>query len=140
MSGDNKDEAELVCLTASEIRPTLDDFSFCEDIESETLWIEETLTNILTQKARLIRLCARSKHWRNDSIDAKHKAVSQANRRQNESGDADHLRTARNAMKTEICKPKCEMWQNFLINTQRDGIWRALDIAKPAMNMAPPAL
>jgi hypothetical protein len=36
MSEDDKDEAELLWLTASETRPTLDDFSFCEDIESET--------------------------------------------------------------------------------------------------------
>jgi hypothetical protein len=37
MREDNKDEAELVWLTASETRPTLDDFSFCEDIEPDTL-------------------------------------------------------------------------------------------------------
>jgi hypothetical protein len=30
MSEDDKDEAELLWLTASETRPTLDDFSFCE--------------------------------------------------------------------------------------------------------------
>jgi hypothetical protein len=35
MREDDKDEAELLLLTASETRPTLDDFSFCEDIESE---------------------------------------------------------------------------------------------------------
>jgi hypothetical protein len=37
MSEDDKDEAELGWLTASEIRLTSDDFSFCEDIESGTL-------------------------------------------------------------------------------------------------------
>jgi hypothetical protein len=51
MSEDDKDEAELLWLTASETRPTLDYFSFCEDIDSETLWIEETFTKILNQKA-----------------------------------------------------------------------------------------
>jgi hypothetical protein len=55
MSEDNKDEAELLWLTASESRPTLDDISFCENIGSETLWIEETITNILNQKDRWIR-------------------------------------------------------------------------------------
>jgi hypothetical protein len=59
MSEDDKDKPELLWLTASETRPTLDDFSFCEDIASDTLWIEETLMNILNQKARRIRLCAR---------------------------------------------------------------------------------
>jgi hypothetical protein len=87
----------------------LDDFSFCEDIESETLWIEVALTYILIQKARLIRLCARSKPWWNDTIDAKRNAVSQAKRRQYESGSADRLRAARKAMKSEIRKPKREM-------------------------------
>jgi hypothetical protein len=122
MSEDDKDEAELLWLIASETRPTLDDFNFCEDIESETLWIEETLTNILNQKARWIRLCARSKCWWNDTIDAKRKAVSQAKRRQHESGGADRLRAARKAMKTEIRKAKREMWQNFLSNAQRDDV------------------
>jgi hypothetical protein len=122
MSEDDKDEAELLWLTASETRPTLDDFSFCEDIESETLWIEETLTNILNQKARRIRLCARSKRWWNDTFDAKRKAVSQAKRRQHVSGGADRLRAARKAMKTEIRKAKREMWQNFLSNAQRDDV------------------
>jgi hypothetical protein len=50
MSEDDKDKAELLWLTASETRPTFDDFNFCEDVESETLWIEETLTNILNTK------------------------------------------------------------------------------------------
>jgi hypothetical protein len=63
MRKDDNDEADLLWLMASETRPTLDDFSFCEDIESETLWIEETLTNILNQKGRRIRLYARSKRW-----------------------------------------------------------------------------
>jgi hypothetical protein len=76
MREDDKDEAEHLWLPASETRPTLDDFSFCKDIESETLSIEETLTNILNQKGLLIRLCARLKHWWNDTIDAKCKAVS----------------------------------------------------------------
>jgi hypothetical protein len=140
MSEDDKDEAELLWLTASETRPTLDDFSFCEDRESETLWIEETLTNILNQKARRIRLCARSKRWWNDTIDAKRQAVSQAKRRQHESGGADRLRAARKAMKTEIREAKREMWQNFLSNAQRDDVWRALEFTKPAMNMALPVL
>jgi hypothetical protein len=91
MREDDKDEAELLWLTATETRPTLDDFSFCEDIQSETLWIEETLTNILNQKARRIRLSARSKRWWNDTIDAKCEAVSQAKRRQHESGGANRL-------------------------------------------------
>jgi hypothetical protein len=95
MSEDDKDEAELLWLEASETRPILDDFSFCEDIESETLWIEESFTKILNQKARRIRLCARSKRWWNDTIDAKRNAVSQAKRRQHELGGKDRLRAAR---------------------------------------------
>jgi hypothetical protein len=59
----NKGEAEALGLTASETQRTLDDFSFCEDIESETLWIEQTLTNILIQKTRKNRLCTQSKPW-----------------------------------------------------------------------------
>jgi hypothetical protein len=76
MSEDDEDDAELVWLDASETQQILDDFSFCEDIESETLWTEENFTKILNQKARRIRLCARSKRWWNDTINAKRKAVS----------------------------------------------------------------
>jgi hypothetical protein len=140
MSEDDKDEAELLRLEASETRPILDDFSFCEDIESETLWIEENFQKILNQKARRIRLCARSKRWWNDTIDANHKAVSQAKRRQHELGGKDRLRAARKAMKTEIRKAKREMWQTFLGNAQLDDVWRALEFTKPAMNMAHPTL
>jgi hypothetical protein len=140
MSEDDTDTAELLWLTASKTRPTLDDFSFCEDIESETLWTEETLTNILNQKARWIRLCARSKRWWSDTIDANRKAVSQAKRRRHESGGADRLHAARAAVKTEIRKAKQEMWQNVLSNAQQDDVWRAWEFTKPAMNMALPAL
>jgi hypothetical protein len=75
MSKDDKDEAKLVGLTASKTRPILAYFTFCEDLELETLWIEETFTNILNQTAQPIRLCTRSKRWWNDTIDAKRKAV-----------------------------------------------------------------
>jgi hypothetical protein len=51
MSEDHKDEAELPWLTASQTLLPSKDFSFCEDIESETLWIEETVSNIVNQQA-----------------------------------------------------------------------------------------
>jgi hypothetical protein len=51
MSEDDKDDAELRWLTAAETRPTFDHFSIFEDIESETLLIEETVTHILNQGA-----------------------------------------------------------------------------------------
>jgi hypothetical protein len=132
-------QLNLICDTRL-LLSTLDDFSFSEDIESDTQWIEETLANILNQKTRRIRLCARSIRWWNDTFDAKRKAVSQAKRRQHESGGADRLRASRNGMKTEIGNAKREMWQNFLSNSQRDDVWRALEFTKPAMNMALPAL
>jgi hypothetical protein len=34
MSQDEKDEAELLCLEASETQPTFDGFSFCEAINT----------------------------------------------------------------------------------------------------------
>jgi hypothetical protein len=54
-----KDKAELLWLQMEEHRPILNDMNFCEKIESEAAWIQDTLTNILNQKARRIRICAK---------------------------------------------------------------------------------
>jgi hypothetical protein len=82
MTEDAKDEAELLWLEAGRSRAILDDFSFREDIEAETKWIEETFTKILDQRARRIRLYARSKWWWNETIVPKRKAVRHAKRHQ----------------------------------------------------------
>jgi hypothetical protein len=85
-------------------------------------------------------LCARSKRWWNEIIEAKRKALSQAKRQQYEEGGLERFRNARREMKNEIRKSKRKMWQNFLMNAQYDDVWRALEFTKPAMNIALPVL
>jgi hypothetical protein len=135
MTQDAKDEAEQLWLEAGRSRAILDNFSFCEDIESETKWTEETFTKILDQKARRIRLCARSKRWWNETIDAKRKAVSRAKRHQYEAGGLERLRAARKEKKrnrkSEIRKAKREMWQTFLTRAERMMFGEPLNLLNP---------
>jgi hypothetical protein len=140
MTDDEKEEAELLWLEAGESRVILNDYSFCEDIEAEAKWIEETFIQILDKKARRLRLCARSKRWWNEIIEAKRKALSRAKRRQYEEGGLERFRNAQKEMKNEIRKSKRKMWQNFLMNAQCDDVWKALEFTKPTMNIALPVL
>jgi hypothetical protein len=125
MTNDEKDGARLLWLQIGENRPTLTNMSFCEVIESEAIWIQETLTYILNQKARRVRICARSKRWWNETIEAKRKAVGRAKRTRYQNGGADRLRAVRKDLKTEIRKAKRKTWQDFLTNAKRDERWNS---------------
>jgi hypothetical protein len=140
MTDEQKDEAELLWLQMGENRPILNDMSFCEEVESEAAWIQDTLTDILNQKARRIRICARSKRWWNADIDSKRKAVGRAKRKLREEGGAERLKSARKDLKSEIRKAKRKMWQDFLINAKQYDVWRALEFTKPAMSITIPTL
>ena len=61
MTTERKRAAQSAWKEKSEIRPLIDENSSREDLDDEAQWIAETLTTVLNQHARKLRVCALSK-------------------------------------------------------------------------------
>ena len=101
------------------IRPPLSDNCSEEDIAIEALWIQETLTEVLNQYAKPIRLTPYSKRWWGAEVKEARRTYTRAQRawRAGNLTDEEH-REARNTYYRTIRKAKRECWEAFLGGAQ----------------------
>jgi hypothetical protein len=79
-------------------RAQLNDTCSADELTCEAIWIQETLTAVLNQHAKPIRVTPRSKRWWNHEIKEAREVYSQARRAwQAQNISTDSLREARNS-------------------------------------------
>ncbi len=128
-------------------RPPLMDECSLGDVEDEADWVERTLTDVLNEHAKLIKLCARSKCWWGpQTVDAR-SAYSKTYRAY-QAGDISEkdLQEAWKTYYTAIRRAKRECWEAFLQGTNEGSLpeqkrcWAALRYAKSTASGTTPAL
>jgi ribonuclease HI len=108
-------------------RDTLSDKSTVKQLEDEATAIRETLTELLNQKAKKTRVCARSKRWWNQDIADKRKVLG-AMKRMMRRGETNHasVKEARKVMKSAINGSKKDSWNTFVQEAEGEQVWKAL--------------
>ena len=121
-------------------RPIIDYNSQKEDLESEAIWIEESLTKILNQFAKPLRITAFSKRWWNSEIQEARSHYAKARRDfKLICGDNTEVNRARNDYYITVRKAKRKCWQDFLqgvieddsISLDNQRCWTALKYTSP---------
>jgi ribonuclease HI len=132
-------------------RPALTDACTKEDVDEEALWIENSLTMVLSRHAKPTRLSPYSKRWWGEKIQKARNQYARARRawRAGGVGDEDHCE-ARNSYYRTIRKAKRECWEAFLGGPQevRDRLgpedttrcWQALRYTSPKTSDTTPTL
>jgi hypothetical protein len=123
--------AEQAWRHRSDGRPRLTDGCVAPEVEAEAVWIRVQLTEMLNQRARRIRITARSKRWWGPEIKAARQAYGQI-RRSRKEGRAleDQERAARNAYLRIQRHKKRRCWTNFLETANSDVVWSVLRCTK----------
>ena len=62
----------------AEQRGLLDDTCLAAEVEEEAIWVQETLTAVLNQYAKPVRVTPRSKRWWNRDVKGAREAYCQA--------------------------------------------------------------
>jgi hypothetical protein len=96
-------------------RRTLSDESTIEELEEEATVIRETLTEVLNQKAKKTRICARSKRWWNQDIAETRRILGYIKRlfKKRETNHAS-VKEARKVVKKAINSSKKDTWNTFV--------------------------
>jgi ribonuclease HI len=99
----------------AERRGLLDDACSVTEVEGEAVWIQETLTAVLDQYAKPVRVTPRSKRWWNRDVKWAREAYCQARRAwQGQHITTTDLREARNDYYRTIRRAKRTCWESFL--------------------------
>ncbi|KKA20574.1 reverse transcriptase [Rasamsonia emersonii CBS 393.64] len=122
-----------------------------EDIAREASWIQESMTAVLNQFAKPIRVCSCSKRWWQAEVKLARGTYTQARRawQTGTLGDREH-REARNTYYRAIRRAKRECWEAFLIGPMETGdllgpedatrCWQALRYTTPKAASTTPTL
>ncbi|KAE8550137.1 hypothetical protein EYB25_008668 [Talaromyces marneffei] len=141
---EDKKALEAAISTLGELmsaQPSLTDDCSLRDVEREAKWIEQSLTDVLRQYAKPIRLCARSKRWWGPHTIEAQRLYSKA-RKAYHAGELseDSHREARKTYYATIRRAKRECWEAFLqgtdkgVLTEQKRCWAALRYTKPNTN------
>jgi ribonuclease HI len=148
---DAADKAKAAWEEKAAQRMRLSDSCSSESVVEEAEWLQSTLTEVLNQNAKALRVSAFSKRWWNAEIKEKRRQFARA-RRAWKAGNIteESLREARNGFYCTIRRAKRECWSKFLSGgeSSREKLgsedtarcWQALRYTKPQTTGATPAL
>jgi hypothetical protein len=111
-------------------RPIIGYHSREEDLENEATWIEESLTRILNQHAKALRVTAYSKRWWNSEVQEARSLYAKARRTYKLTGSESEkleVNKARNSYYVTVRKAKRRCWQDFLLGTTEEEDHTPLD-------------
>ena len=110
-------------------------------IEAEAKWMGGTITAVLNQYAKQLRITARSKRWWSEDINECRKAVSTAKTAQRHGvGTKQEVRKAQKDLHKTINREKRQMWGGFLQGAERDQHWLALRYCSPWTSNTTPVI
>ena len=134
-----RDLAEKEWKRRSEARARLGPEPTRVQIEAEAKWMGGTITAVLNQYAKQLRITARSKRWWSEDINECRKAVSTAKTAQRHGvGTKQEVRKTQKDLHKTMNKEKRQMWGGFLQGAERDQHWLALRYCSPwASNTTP---
>uniref|UniRef100_A0A093VF66 Putative RNA-directed DNA polymerase from transposon X-element n=1 Tax=Talaromyces marneffei PM1 TaxID=1077442 RepID=A0A093VF66_TALMA len=147
---EDKKALEAAISTLGELmsaQPSLTDDCSLRDVEREAKWIEQSLTDVLRQYAKPIRLCARSKRWWGPhTIEAR--GYTRRLVRLITPESLVRIATVRPEKRTMPLSGglKRQCWEAFLqgtdkgVLTEQKRCWAALRYTKPNTNGTTPAL
>ena len=134
-------------------RPALTDGCVQSDVAEEAAWIQATLTEVINQHARQLRVTAYSKRWWGPRVKSERRLYGQAKRAwaRGAIGRQD-LKEARNQFYRTIREEKRGCWESFLQGPERNEIgeplgqedsarcWRALRYTSPRASTTTPVI
>ena len=141
------EEAKWDWQTRAQSRPPLGDTCSAEDLAGEAIWIQETLTAVLNQHAKQLRVTPQLKRWWGPVIREARGTYSHARKRKGQEISTTELREVRNSYYRAIRRAKRICWESFLEGaTDQQGkgntarCWQALDYTKPRVATTTPTL
>jgi ribosomal protein L10 len=81
MTEEDAKAAEKLWMELAKERAHLDAECTAEEVEQETTWGQEAMSNVIDATAKKITICAQSKRWWNADIRERRKAVGREKRR-----------------------------------------------------------
>src|SRR5271156_5828740 len=114
-------------------RPIIGCNSREEDLENEATWIEESLTRVLNQHAKALRVTAYSKRWWNSEVQEARSRYAKARRDYKLIGSDNEkleVNQARNSYYVTVRKAKRKCWQDFLQGITKEEDHTPLDSQK----------
>ena len=112
------EEAKKMWQTKAKQRALLGDPCSVADVEEEAVWMQETLTEVLDQHAKPVRVTPRSKRWWKEDIKRARQAYSQARKAWRwQRVTTTGLHEVRNSYYRTIRTAKRTCWENFLAGT-----------------------
>ena len=144
------EEAKQMWQSNAEQRGLLDDICLAAEVEEEAIWVQETLTAVLDQYAKPVRVTPRSKRWWNRDVKEARETYCQARRAwQGQHITTTDLRETRNDYYRTIRRAKRTCWETFLAgptdnpeysNEETARCWQALRLTKPKAIAITPTL
>jgi hypothetical protein len=108
-------------------REILSEVSAIPELEEEAIAIRESLTDVLNQKAKKLRVCARSKRWWSQTIMEKRRILGHWKRERRAGRSSEvKVKAARKDLRKTIRAEKRDMWNTFLQQAEEEQVWRAL--------------
>jgi hypothetical protein len=144
-------EAEQAWRGLAARRPGLTDEATPVDVEEEAIWVQETLTTVLNQHAKPVRVTVWSKRWWGKEIKESRRAFARVKRAWKEgSATEEEYKKARNEYYRGIRQAKRKCWENFLTGAEEGEpqgraeaaarCWKALRYTTPKATCITPAL
>ena len=142
------EEAKQDWQTRAQSQPYLGDTCSAEDLAGEAIWIQETLTAVLNQHAKQLRVTPQSKRWWGPEIKEARRTYSHARQEWKGQGiSTTALREVRNSYYRAIRRAKRTCWETFLEGaTDQPSLgdsarcWQALGYTKPRTATTTPTL
>jgi len=137
MSKEDEMAAQNLSKELKEHRACLDEVCMVDEVEWEVEWCHETLSKVLDEKERKIRIFSWLKRCRNGEIMETRSTLGRDKRRGKRSEAAAH---AKAELQRPIRQSKSRMWNQYLLNLRGGEVWWAAKFAIPSAEATVEAL